>query len=43
VIGMLEYWNDGFGGIALLKIKTASAFNTQYSILPLFHYSLGNK
>jgi hypothetical protein len=52
---MMEYWNAGILGLAewdlfLLgwhgaeyKIRPSSAFDSQYSIIPSFHYSVGFK
>jgi hypothetical protein len=48
--GIMECWNTGFGGMRSafnlddtdqkLKIRTSSAYYTQYSIFPAFHYSI---
>jgi hypothetical protein len=51
--GMMEHWNDGLLGLVerdlILsgwhgpenKIRPTSAFNSQCSIIPPFHYSTG--
>jgi hypothetical protein len=53
--GMMEYWNFGMLGLAewnlflyglhgsKYKIRPSSAFGSQYSIIPSFHYSVGVK
>ncbi len=50
--GMMEFWNVGILGLAELdlfllgwhgseyKIRPSSAFDSQYSIIPPFHYSI---
>jgi hypothetical protein len=49
-IGKMEFWSAGFGGIisvlfvghgSEIKIRPSSAFHAQYSIIPLFQYSMG--
>ncbi len=42
-IGILEYWNVGMMGLNefyRFYIKDLFHFYTQYSIIPLFHYSM---
>jgi hypothetical protein len=50
----MEYWNVGMLGLAELdlflygwhgvenKIRSSFAFDFQYSIFPVFHYSMGS-
>jgi len=41
--GILECWNDGKIGILSYLIRLNSAFFTQYSIIPSFHYSISKR
>ena len=50
--GKLERWNTGFSGMGAVllgwhgsehKIRPSSAFDSQYSIIPPFQYSVGAK